>query len=67
MRCFVHAAFQSCQEKKKTSLSLYLNIKALAHSDSSGQIFFKFLSIQICHQHVVYTKDHVQLGTEQKN
>lgn len=67
MMCFVHAAFQSCQEQKReASLSLYLDIKALVHSDSSGlSILFLF---QICHQHGVYIKDHfsVVLTTKEK-
>jgi hypothetical protein len=62
MWCFVHAALKSCQERKKASLSLYLDIKALAHGDFSGLFFFIFLFIQICHQHGVYTRDHVYLS-----
>lgn len=53
----VLSASKSCQNKK-ASLKLYLDIKALAHSDFF-QVCFIFLVIQICHQHGVYTKDHV--------
>lgn len=44
MRWFVHAALKSCQEKKRASLSLYLDIKALAHSDSSCLFYISFYS-----------------------
>jgi hypothetical protein len=58
MWCFVHAALKSCQERKKASLSLYLDIKALAHGDFSGLFFlyfflFKFVINMACIQGIM--------------